>query len=149
MFAQTPNLLNANILDETTQQPFVGQPYKIFERQGVKIGVIGLTTQYIPHWEQPAHIQGLTFADPVMVAQKCIAEIRSQVDVLILAYHGGFAEDLQTGKPLERYFGNQGYQLLQLAGVDALVTGHQHREIAEVVHGYQQLSRAIVVTMLG
>src|SRR5699024_4289946 len=53
-----------------------------------------------------------------------------------LAYHGGFAEDLQTGKPLERTTSeNQGYQLLQLAGVDALVTGHQHREIAEVVHG--------------
>ena len=136
VFAQTPNLLNANILDETTQQPFVGQPYKIFERQGVKIGVIGLTTQYIPHWEQPEHIQGLTFADPVMVAQKYIAEIRSQVDLLILAYHGGFAEDLQTGKPLERTTSeNQGYQLLQLAGVDALVTGHQHRKIAEVVHG--------------
>ena len=61
VFAETPNLLNANILDETTQQPFVGEPYQIFERQGVNIGVIGLTTQFIPHWEQPAHIKGLIF----------------------------------------------------------------------------------------
>ncbi len=25
------------------------------------VGVIGLTTQFIPHWEQPEHIQSLTF----------------------------------------------------------------------------------------
>lgn len=136
VFAETPNLLNANILDETTQQPFVGEPYQIFERQGVNIGVIGLTTQFIPHWEQPAHIKGLIFEDPVAIAKKYIAELRPNVDVLVLAYHGGFAEDLKTGQPLERVTSeNQGYQLLQLAGVDALVTGHQHREIAEVVHG--------------
>ncbi|SCC02675.1 bifunctional metallophosphatase/5'-nucleotidase [Weissella bombi] len=136
VFSDTDNLLNANILDTQTQEPFVGQPYKIIERKGVKIGVIGLTTQFIPHWEQLSHIANLIFKDPVAVAERYIEKLRPQVDILILAYHGGFAEDLQTGEPLEKLTSeNQGYQLLQLPGVDALVTGHQHREIADVVDG--------------
>lgn len=44
--AQFP-ILCANILDDT-DQPFFGKPYKIFERNGIKIAVLGLTTQYIP-----------------------------------------------------------------------------------------------------
>ncbi|MCM0583219.1 bifunctional metallophosphatase/5'-nucleotidase [Weissella diestrammenae] len=129
-------LLNANVLDTKTDEPFIGKPYAIFEKKGLKIGVIGLTTKYVPHWEQPEHLEGLTFKDPVQVAKNYIAQIRPMVDVLILAYHGGFAEDLETGQTLERVTGeNQGVQLLQLSGVDALVTGHQHREIATVVHG--------------
>jgi 2',3'-cyclic-nucleotide 2'-phosphodiesterase/3'-nucleotidase len=112
VFADTDNLLNANILDKQTHEPFVGQPYKIIARKGIKIGIIGLTTQFIPHWEQPAHITNLIFQDPVATAEQYIAELRSQVDVLIIAYHGGFAQDLQTGEPLEKLTSeNQGYQL--------------------------------------
>ncbi|MDR3190270.1 MAG: bifunctional metallophosphatase/5'-nucleotidase [Lactobacillaceae bacterium] len=128
-------ILNANIIDTITGEPFIGRPYAIFERQGVKIGVIGLTTKYIAHWEHPSHIQNLAFLDPVELAAKYISELRDQVDIIVLAYHGGFAEDLVTGAPLERLTSeNQGYQLLQLPGVDALVTGHQHRKIATVAH---------------
>ena len=128
-----PKLLNANIVDTITQKPFIGKPYAILEKQGLKLGIIGLTTKFISHWEQPDHIKNLTFLDPVETAQHYIDQIRADVDVLILAYHGGFAQDLATGAPLERLTSeNQGYQLLQLPGVDALVTGHQHREIATV-----------------
>lgn len=130
-----PKVLNANIVDTVTQRPFIGKPYAVLQKDDLKVGVIGLTTKFIPHWEQPDHIRNLTFLDPVEVARQYINEIRADVDVLILAYHGGFAEDLETGAPLEHQTSeNQGYQLLQLQGVDALVTGHQHRELAAVSH---------------
>lgn len=136
VLGQTPQLLNANVLDESTQEPFIGQPTTIIERNGVKIGVIGLITSYIPNWETPEHIAGLIFADPVEVAQQYIDELRPVVDVLVVAYHGGFAQDLDTGEAFEKITSeNQGYDLLQLPGVDALVTGHQHRTIAQVVKG--------------
>lgn len=136
LFADDEKLINANVIDDKTQAPFIGVPYKLIERDGVKVGIIGLTTSYVPHWETAENIQGLTFLDPIQVAQQYIAELREQVDVLVLAYHGGFAEDLDTGHSLEAVTGeNQGYQLLQLSGVDALITGHQHRKIAQVVNG--------------
>ena len=135
VLGQNDLLLNANVLDETSGEPFIGRPYTIIERGGVKVGVIGLITKYVPNWEQPANIHGLTFADPVEVATRYVDELRPQVDVLVLAYHGGFAEDLETGEPLERLTGeNQGYQLLQIPGVDAVVTGHQHRTLAAVIN---------------
>lgn len=132
---QGENIINANILDQVTQTPFLGQPYRIFKKRGIKVGVIGLTTKFIPNWEPAKNIQGLYFADPVIIAKKYIKMLRSQVDLLILAYHGGFEVDLKTGKQLGRITGeNQGYELSQLAGVDALVTGHQHRLLAEKIN---------------
>ena len=130
------NLLNANILDETTGESFIGKPFTIINRNHVRIGIIGLTTSYIPHWEHPDNIRGLVFTDPVETAQRYIPELRPNVDILVLAYHGGFSHDLTTGKRLEVLTTeNQGYELLQLPGVDALITGHQHRAIANVVNG--------------
>ncbi|AEJ23327.1 2',3'-cyclic-nucleotide 2'-phosphodiesterase [Weissella koreensis KACC 15510] len=133
---QSQNVLNANILDQKSQTPFLGRPYRIFQKNDLKVGVIGLTTKFIPKWEPEKNIKGLYFADPVMIAKKYIKILRPQVDLLILAYHGGFECDLKTGQPLGRINGeNQGYELSQLEGVDALITGHQHRLLAEKFNG--------------
>ncbi|QIL50285.1 bifunctional metallophosphatase/5'-nucleotidase [Weissella coleopterorum] len=133
---QANNVLNANIIDQATQKPFIGQPYQIFSKGKVKVGVIGLTTKFIPNWEPLKNIQGLIFEDPVLIAQKYIKIVQPQVDLLILAYHGGFERDLETGEALGHVTGeNQGYELSQLSGVDALVTGHQHRLIAQQING--------------
>lgn len=136
LFADDQTLLNANILDSVTGKPFVGQPYRIFNRAELKVAVIGLTTSYIPQWEKPGNIKDLLFADPVQTAQDLVASLRDQVDVIVVAYHGGFNRDLQTNNAIEvQTAENQGNDLLAVTGIDALVTGHQHRAIAEVVDG--------------
>lgn len=89
-------ILCANIVWQETGQPALGQPYVITEREGIRIGIIGVTTEYIPHWELPAHYEGLAFLDAYQVAKKYAEQIRPQVDVLILAYHGGFERDLNS-----------------------------------------------------
>lgn len=132
---QTP-VLAANILNEAGEPAF-GKAYEIIEKAGVKIAILGLDTQYIPHWEQPATIAGLTFVSAVATAKKYLPQLRELADVVIVSYHGGFERDLVTGEPTELLTGeNEGYQLLtEVAGIDALVTGHQHREIAAIVNG--------------
>lgn len=129
-------ILNAN-MQEGPASHIIDAPYKIFEKNGVKIAILGLTTQYIPHWEQPKHIEGWKFESAFETAQKYVPELKEKADVVIVAYHGGFERDLQTGEPTEKLTGeNEGYQLLTaVPGIDALVTGHQHRKIAEVVNG--------------
>ncbi|MFD1392094.1 bifunctional metallophosphatase/5'-nucleotidase [Lacticaseibacillus jixianensis] len=127
-------VLCANILDHGA--PAFGQPYQIFEKGGVKVAVLGLTTSYIPHWEGPSHIHDLTFESPVAAAKQWLERLHELADVVVIAYHGGFERDLETGEPTEALTGeNVGYQLSQLPGVDALVTGHQHRELAGLVNG--------------
>ena len=98
------------------------------------MGILGLTTQYIPNWEQPHHIEGLRFEDAVVTAKKWVKTLKDEekVDIVVVSYHGGFERDLETGEPTETLTGeNQGYQLcMEVEGIDVLLTGHQHRQIA-------------------
>lgn len=127
-------VLCANILDHG--QPAFGKPYQVFEKSGVKVAVLGLTTSYIPHWEGQRHIHDLKFESPVAVAEQWLPRLHALADVVVIAYHGGFERDLETGEPTEALTSeNVGYELSQLPGVDALVTGHQHRELAGLVNG--------------
>ena len=124
----------ANIL--RAGQPAFGQAYQLFEKAGIKVAVLGLTTNYIPHWGGPANIKGLEFVSAVDVAKTWVPKLHQLADVVVIAYHGGFERDLETGQPTEKLTGeNVGYQLTEIPGVDALVTGHQHRELAGVVNG--------------
>ena len=57
-------ILAANVLDKKGQ-PVFGPTYQIIEKHGLKIGIVGFLTQYIPHWEQPATIKDLTFQSKI------------------------------------------------------------------------------------
>lgn len=129
-------VLSANILQKNGAF-FANAPAKIFEKDGLKIGVLGLTTQYIPNWEHPENIKDLEFHSAVAVAKEWVPKLQEEVDVVVVAYHGGFESDLDTGEPTEPHNGeNEAYQLLkEVSGIDALITGHQHREIARVIDG--------------
>ncbi|HFI0464164.1 TPA: bifunctional UDP-sugar hydrolase/5'-nucleotidase [Streptococcus suis] len=123
-------VLVSNIVDDAGQV-FMGKPYDIIEKEGIRIGIIGLTTHYIPHWELPKHYQGLRFLDAYQTAKHYVEQLRPQVDVLILAYHGGYEADLTSGQLLEADTGeNQGERILRtIPGIDVFLTGHQHRHI--------------------
>ncbi len=60
-------MLAANIHDDLHRTLF-SKPYTILERAGVKVAILGLTTQFVAHWEQPHHIAGLHFEDVVATA---------------------------------------------------------------------------------
>ncbi|MGB3159767.1 MAG: bifunctional UDP-sugar hydrolase/5'-nucleotidase [Carnobacterium sp.] len=128
-------VLAANILNEAGEPAF-GKAYEIFEKDGIKIAVLGLTTTYIPNWEHPDHIKGLTFKNGVETAKELVPHLRELADVVVISYHGGFERDLKTGEIAEPLTGeNEAYQLMtEVPGVDALITGHQHRLIATKIN---------------
>ncbi len=118
-------VLCANIVNDQGHSVF--KTHEIFEIEGIKIGVIGLITPYVPVWEKPEHIQGLTFKDPVLTAKNLVNTLRPKVDILIALYHGGFEKDPVTFQPIGRStLENQGVALSQVPGIDVLLTGHQH-----------------------
>lgn len=132
--------LSANIADAVTGGPFFGKPYLVKQFEcGVKAVIVGVTTHYIPNWEHPAHIEGLSFDDALECLKRWVTRIREieRPDVLIAAYHGGFERILETGEAGEPYTGeNQAYAICeQVAGIDGLITGHQHRTLACKVNG--------------
>lgn len=128
-------VLSANILEKG--EYLADGPVFYLEKSGVKIGVLGLTTQYIPHWEHPENIENLEFFSAVETAKEWAPKIREKADLVIVAYHGGMESDFISGRPTETHTGeNEGYKLLtEVPGIDVLITGHQHRKIAEIVNG--------------
>ncbi|AVK99589.1 bifunctional metallophosphatase/5'-nucleotidase [Pediococcus inopinatus] len=129
-------ILSANILDEENH-PIGDGAYRIFKIKGVRVAVLGLTTAYIPFWEDPVHIEGLKFNKVLETAKHYVPWLKERADVVIVVYHGGFERDLKTGLETESLRGeNVGYKLLEtVKGIDALISAHQHRLIATKLFG--------------
>ncbi len=101
--------------------------------QGVKVLIIGITTKYIPNWENPSNIEGLIFKDTVSETKKVVEKHKDEADLIICAYHGGFERDILTDESFVKDTGeNQGYRIFkEIPEIDVLLTGHQHREIIQ------------------
>lgn len=133
--------LSANIIDKKSSEPRYGKPYIIKEyNNGPRIAVLGLTTSYIPNWENPNYILGLEFGNSVEYAKKWVRYLKDneKADIIVVAYHGGFERDIESGEPTENLTGeNVGYQLcMDVPEIDVLLTGHQHRSIAgNIING--------------
>ncbi|PJI10105.1 MULTISPECIES: bifunctional metallophosphatase/5'-nucleotidase [Clostridium] len=126
--------LSANIVDKKSKKPAFGVPYITKQIDtDLKLAVLGLTTKFIPNWENPNIIKEFEFLDVVETAQKWINMLKREkkVDIIIVSYHGGFERDIDTGYGTEIQNGeNQAYELCKkVTGMDVLLTGHQHRKI--------------------
>jgi 2',3'-cyclic-nucleotide 2'-phosphodiesterase/3'-nucleotidase len=132
--------LSAGIVDEEKQKPAFGKPYIVkMLYSDIKAVILGVTTHYIPHWENPVHIGGLAFQDALETVKGWVSLIREQEqpDLLVVSYHGGFECDLLTGEAAEKLTGeNQAYAMCtEVEGIDVLITGHQHRQLTGEVNG--------------
>jgi 2',3'-cyclic-nucleotide 2'-phosphodiesterase / 3'-nucleotidase len=113
-------------------KPFA--PYFVKTIDGVKVGVVGITTPLIPEWEPEEHYQGLHFEPAVEAARRAVAELREQEhpDVVIVAMHSGLdrdspAETAARGNSRE----DAVYEVAtQVPGIDAILFGHTHRQLA-------------------
>jgi len=122
--------LSANTVGEGGKPAFA--PYAVREIGGVRVGILGLTTRNIPHWEPLAHIAGLEFLDTLETARRYVPLLRGQekCDVVVVITHQGFERDLQTGKENGTSSENQAYAMaMDISGIDLLLTGHTHTAI--------------------
>ncbi len=114
------------------------QPYIIKEVQGVRIGVLGLTTPGIPNWENVPNYEGLEFKETVSEAKKWVQVLRDvgKVDVVVITMHMGIEEDLRTGERSPSQVSNENAAIAiarQVPGVDVILMGHTHRDVPSLV----------------
>lgn len=132
--------LSANIVDERTKRPRF-QPYLVKEFEGVRVGVVGLTTPGVPSWENPQNYTGLEFREPVEAAREWVAVLRDKerVDLVVVAMHMGVEEDLRTGEVNPGQVAGENAALgiaERVPGVDVILMGHTHRDVpALLVNG--------------
>src|SRR6266481_9626038 len=114
------------------------QPYIVKEVQGVRVGVLGLTTPGIPHWENLPNIAGLEFKETVSEAKKWVAVLRDKekVDLVVITMHMGIEEDLRTGQINPSQVPNENAAIAiarQVPGIDVILMGHTHRDVPSLV----------------
>ena len=94
---------------------------------GLRVGLTGVTTSFIPVWEKPEHLTGIKVTDAVDAAREALKELRAAgAELTVCIYHGGFENDISTGRPLSDTTENQAWRMCQELDFDVLLTGHQH-----------------------
>jgi len=91
-------LLSANIYQKSTGERLF-KPYAMFDPQGVKIAVIGLTTDDTAKIGNPAFFTDIEFRAPAVEAGKLIEELKKteKPDVIIAATHMGHYDNGNHG----------------------------------------------------
>lgn len=121
-------MLSANIYDKETGKRMY-QAYEIFEKQGIKIAVVGFTTEDTAKIGNPEYIGGIEFRDPKTEAKKIIAELEEneKPDLIFAVTHMGHYENGQRGinAPGDVALARS----LELGELDMIVGGHSQEPV--------------------
>ncbi|YCI31409.1 bifunctional UDP-sugar hydrolase/5'-nucleotidase UshA [Erwinia sp. PK3-005] len=91
-------LLSANIYQKSTGQRLF-QPWALFNRMGLKIAVIGLTTDDTAKIGNPEYLTDIEFRSPAREAKQAVETLRAteKPDVIIAATHMGHYDNGKHG----------------------------------------------------
>ncbi len=117
-------VLGANIIDTKTNKPYL-PPYKVLEREGVKVAVLGMITPAIPSWLPEQLWSGLRFDDMETTARHWVKIIKEKEnpDIIIGLFHAG-PEGNRLGDAIEN-----GSEIVarNVPGFDVVFMGHDHQ----------------------
>jgi len=118
----------ANVKDKTGSINIKEYAIKTM-KNGLKVAIVGVTTDFIKLWEQPENLKNFFIGDTFLNVKRVCEEVKKKVDILVGVYHGGFEKDLKSHKSLSNTKENLAYKMCKELDFDILLTGHQHMEI--------------------
>jgi len=103
-------------------------PYMVIERNGIRVGIIGIAATIVDK-TMPAHFsEGLRFTLGREELHRYIGELhKNGVDLVVVFSHLGYPQELQLAQDVE--------------GIDVLLSGHTHNRLYEAV----VVNRTIVI----
>ena len=111
--------LGANIFDVEWDEPAF-EPYKIFEKAGLQVAVIGQAFPYMPIANPKWMFPDYSFGIREERMQEVVDEVRAMgVDLVVCLSHNGFDVDRKMAG--------------RVKGIDVILTGHTHDAIPEPV----------------
>lgn len=108
-------------------------PYVVKAVAGVRVAIIGITTPVVPVLEPPEHLGVHRFSAPVDAVKRALAGLNA--DLVIVAAHSGLGRDGED--PAEHVVASLAEQI---PGIDAIVFGHSHKELAA-----QSIGKVLVI----
>jgi 5'-nucleotidase len=140
--------LSANIFNKgTNTQPRWVKPTVMLTVDGIKVGVIGLTTEETPAVTKPSDVAGLEFRDGAASMDEWVPRLRAQgADFVIVVAH--------SGAECDRDFTKCEGEMIEWAKrvmykPDLIVAGHTHRLVRWVENGIPIVEAASYSTRYG
>lgn len=120
-------VITGNVIDERGEP--IADGYALLDKGGVRVGLIGMVTPYIVHWDE-ANLAGCVVNDPVEETRKIIDQIKDDVDVLVGVMHMGLENDGDVPHSGVR-------ELVEVCPeFDLIVAAHEHKLVeGEEVNG--------------
>ncbi len=127
-------VLAANVFYKGTRR-YYSRPYALLERNGIRVGVIGIIGEDARSVALPSGITGLEFSDPIPEVRAAVKELRPFVDLVVVLAHQGKTGPQQTdaeARPeVQRDFDEDVRLCGEVPGIDVFVGGHAHRGIEQ------------------
>ncbi len=110
-------VLSANIVNNEGKYPVNNKPFTIIDKDGLRIGIIGVMSQDLYHLVNQNSLVGIKVLDPVATTQRWIDELKPKTDLLIALTHQGVDEDSLLAS--------------SVTGLNIIVGGHSHTRLKQ------------------
>ena len=125
-------VLSANTFWKGTDFHYA-RPHAVLEKQGVRIGVIGVIGQDAMSVVLPSLVADLEFRDPVPYVRASVEELEPITDLIVVLAHQGKTGPMQSDQENDpevwRDFDTDVALTTAVPGIDVLLGGHAHRGI--------------------
>lgn len=120
-----------NIYDIRTNEPVDwAEPFVIIEREGIKVGFIGLATPETPYKALKKYVVNYEFRDPVEVITEWVPKVKDAgADIIIALTHLGSFQDKEGNVT------GEAAALCEVDGVDGVISAHTHQMVSGYVSG--------------
>lgn len=107
---------------------YLFEPFTVINRGNKKIAVVGVMTQALPQLAAFHATKDVVCKKVIPSVNKIIKELPDDIDLTIVAYHGGLETDLISSRTLYLETDeNQAYKLGEsFEQINGLIAGHQH-----------------------
>ncbi|MBA4313347.1 MAG: hypothetical protein C0417_12045 [Chlorobiaceae bacterium] len=85
--------ISANLVDSSDKFPFNNKEYIIVNKNGIRIGIIGIMSKSLFELTNTNNLRGIKLLPPIETLQKVIDKIDSETDLIIAITHQGVDED--------------------------------------------------------
>ena len=102
----------ANVIDNATSSPFLGDPTLVVKLGGIRVGFVALGYHNTDQTGNKDNTRGLTFTNGIEAARKLVPSLHARSDVIVVVSHQGSAVDSLLAT--------------QVRGIDVIVGGHSH-----------------------
>ena len=106
----------------------------------ISVAIIGITNHRVPSYELPSNIKGLTFSNPLTVAQSLSTKLAPKDDAVVALTHIGFTTDPKSVDVDENV---DTAMAAKVSGLDAIVGAHSHTSPVTASGDYKYLPTII------